>query len=122
MKSDGIRTARPEFLTRERCYIRELVNDPAVGAFSLALARVEPGVQTELHRLTVDEWYVIDSGAGSMEIGGRPAGVVGPGDVRHVPAGTSQRIKNTGEADLLFHCVCLPRFTADAYEGLEGED
>ena len=37
------------------------------------------------------------------------------------PAGTAQRITNTGESDLIFLCVCMPRFTPDSYESLEEE-
>ena len=33
-----------EFWTEERCYITELINDPKMPAFSLAIARVEPAV------------------------------------------------------------------------------
>jgi mannose-6-phosphate isomerase-like protein (cupin superfamily) len=32
-----------------------------------------------------------------------------------IPAGTSQMITNTGKIDLVFYCVCTPRFTADRY-------
>ena len=109
-----------ELWTRERCFIRELVNDPAIREFSLAEARVEPGVRTELHELAVDEWYVIMRGSGLMEVGGKAAFAVGPGDVIAIPAGTSQRIANTGSEDLIFQCICLPRFTAAAYQALEG--
>lgn len=120
MGDTRVRAGDGEFWTRERCFIRELVNDSEIREFSLAEARVEPGVRTELHELAVDEWYVIMSGAGLMELGGKPAFAVGPGDVIAVPAGTSQRLENTGSADLLFQCICLPRFTADAYRSLEG--
>ncbi len=48
-----------EFQTRERCHIRELVNDDEAPEFSLAQTRVEPGVTTELHKLSVDECYVM---------------------------------------------------------------
>ena len=116
-------TVRPghgrESWTRERCYIRELVNDPGISAFSLAEARVEPGIRTELHRLAVDEWYVITGGSGLMEVGDEPPCAVGPGDVVEIPAGTPQRIRNTGDEDLLFQCICLPRFTVNSYESLE---
>lgn len=105
--------------TRERCFIRELVNDPSIHQFSLAEARVEPGVRTELHRLSVDEWYVITAGEGLVEVGKAPPRAVAAGDVVVIPAGTPQRIENTGAGDLRFQCVCLPRFTAGAYEGLE---
>jgi len=108
-----------EFWIRERCYIRELINDPDIREFSLAEARVEPGVRTELHKLDVDEWYVVTTGSGQMEVGGEPATEVVPGDIIRIPAGTSQRIRNTGSEDLVFQCICLPRFTADAYESLE---
>ena len=112
-------TAREETWTRERCYITELVNEDAIEAFSLAIARVEPGVTTERHRLSVDEWYVIRSGQGLMEVGDEPPRPVAEGDVVTIRKGASQRITNTGDADLVFECICLPRFTPDAYEPLE---
>lgn len=108
-----------EFRTRERCHIRELVNDPQIREFSLAETRVEPGVRTELHKLDVDEWYVIRSGQGRMEVGGKPWIDVAPGDYLTIPAGVSQRIENTGPEDLIFQCICLPRFSADSYQPLE---
>ncbi len=108
-----------EFLTRERLYITERLNDPAAPPLSLADARVEPGVTTELHKLTVDEWYVIQSGSGLMEIDGGNPFEVRPGDTVIIPAGTSQRISNSGESDLSFQCVCVPRFTEACYESLE---
>lgn len=114
-----IRANTREFETRERCFVRELVNDPAIGAFSLAEIRVEPGVTTELHRLTVDEWYVIRRGRGRVEVDGRAPISVGPGDIVAIPAGASQRILNDGVADLVFESVCLPRFTTATYEPLD---
>jgi len=110
---------RDEFLTRERVYIREWINDPAVPGMSLADSRVESGVRTELHCLDVDEWYSIRQGEGLMEIGGCAPFLVSPGDTVVIPAGTSQRITNSGDIDLLFQCICLPRFTPDSYTSLE---
>lgn len=110
---------RDEFLTGERCYIREIVNHAEIREFSLAQTRVAAGVTTQLHKLSVDEWYVITSGSGLVEIGGQPGMNVGPGDIVQIPAGTAQRITNTGKQELLFQCVCLPRFTADSYLSLE---
>ena len=112
-------TDTAEFSTRERCYIRELVNDAAITEFSLAVARVEPGVVTELHRLAVDEWYVITSGQGLVTVGDAEPRRVEPGNVVQIPAGTAQKIENTGTEDLVFECVCLPRFTPACYEPLE---
>ena len=110
-----------EFWTRERCFIRELVNDKSIPDFSLAETRVEPGVVTELHKLAVREWYVILHGTGQMEVGDAAPRNVGPGDIVSIPAGVAQRIRNTGDADLVFQCVCLPRFTPEVYESLETE-
>ncbi len=108
-----------EFWTSERCYIRERINIESIPDFSLADSRVEPGIVTELHSLSVKEWYFITQGTGLMEVGGGPPIDVGPGDTVEIPAGVSQRITNTGETDLLLQCVCLPRFTPDCYESLE---
>lgn len=108
-----------EFYTRERVHVTELLNDAAVPDVSLARCRVEPGVTTELHRLDVAEWYVIERGEGLMEVGGGEPFAVGPGDVVAIPAGTSQRITNTGDHDLVLQCVCVPRFTGEGYTPLE---
>ena len=108
-----------EFWTSERCYIRERINIESIPDFSLADSRVEPGIVTELHSLSVKEWYFITQGTGLMEVGGGPQLDVGPGDTVEIPAGVSQRITNTGETDLLLQCVCVPRFTSDCYVSLE---
>jgi len=109
------------FHTRERCVIREIANSPAITEFSLAEARVEAGVTTELHCLGVDEWYVISRGTGRVEVNGGEPLEVGPGDIVVIPAGEAQRITNDGDGDLVFTCVCQPRFTADCYEPLEDQ-
>jgi mannose-6-phosphate isomerase-like protein (cupin superfamily) len=108
-----------EVLTSERCHIRERLNDRGVPRVSVAGTRVEPGVTTQLHRLAVDEWYLISSGEGLMEVGDAPPVKVGSGDIVTIPASTSQRITNTGDDDLIFDCICLPRFTPECYESLE---
>jgi mannose-6-phosphate isomerase-like protein (cupin superfamily) len=111
--------AKPEVWTEERCFVAELVNEPAWPEFSLARCRVEPGVTTQLHALAVHELYVIEEGSGSVEIdrGGRRR--VGPGDVVTIPKHVAQRITNTGTTDLVFLCVCAPRFLQDCYTSLE---
>ena len=110
-----------EFPTRERVFITERLNDPTVPGLSLADARVEPGVTTELHRLSVNEWYVLQKGTGMMEVGGGEPYAVGPGDTVVIPSGVSQRITNTSDGNLLLQCICVPRFTPDCYEALENE-
>ncbi len=109
-----------EFWTSERVFILELSNSEADREVSIARARVEPGVTTQLHRLNgIIERYVVQQGEGEMEVGDEPETSIGPGDVVLVPAGVQQRITNTGNEDLLFLCVCTPPFFADAYESLE---
>jgi mannose-6-phosphate isomerase-like protein (cupin superfamily) len=112
---------REEVWTPERCFITELVNDPAIPEWSLARCRVPPGTTTQLHVLSVAEWYVVDKGHGLMEIGAEPAFDVTAGDTVAIPEGTSQRITNKGDADLIFQCLCIPRFTQDCYQSLEGD-
>lgn len=108
-----------EIWTDERCFIRELVNDPAQPAASLARCRVTSGTLTQKHALSVDEWYVIVAGSGTMYVGDAPPCAVAAGDVVAIPAHTSQQVLNSGDADLVFECLCIPRFTPDCYRSLE---
>jgi mannose-6-phosphate isomerase-like protein (cupin superfamily) len=109
-----------EFFTPERCWILESWNTSSDPAVSIARARVEVGVQTQLHRLRgVDERYLIVDGAGELELGGAPDVEVRPGDIVMIPGGTSQRIRNVGEGNLIFYCICSPRFEPECYETLE---
>lgn len=112
--------ASEPFETRERCVITELLNSPEAPEASLAEARVAPGVITERHVLSVHETYVITKGRGRMELGETRFDVAA-GDAVTIPAGTPQRIENTGEAPLVFLCLCTPRFTPESYRPLEGD-
>jgi len=107
-------------MTPERCIILEVWNDPADTAGSIALARVEPGVTTQLHRLNgITERYLVVAGAGMVKVGDHLREPVLSGDVVVIPAGTPQQITNTGTEDLQFYCVCSPRFSPECYENLE---
>ena len=109
-----------EFFTQERCHIIEVFNVPQTSGNSIAQARVEPGITTANHLLRgIEEWYYILRGTGDMFLNGKIAGNVGPGDVVHIPADTPQFIRNTGTEDLMFLCICSPRFRPEAYLGLE---
>ena len=103
-----------EHLTPERCYIAENHSDPAV---SIARATVKPKVTTKAHHLKngVQEIYIVTSGRGKVTIGDMPPVEVTVGDVVVIPPLTSQKITNTGETDLVFYCVCTPRFTEECY-------
>lgn len=108
-----------EYLTPERCYIAENYSSNEV---SIAVARVKPGVTTKAHHLKkVQEIYVIIAGEGKVTFSGLEPTAVGTGDVIIIPAGASQKITNTGQTDLVFYCVCTPRFTEDCYFDDEAE-
>jgi mannose-6-phosphate isomerase-like protein (cupin superfamily) len=108
-----------EFPTPERCAILESWNDASDPTVSIARARIGPGITTQLHRVDVDERYLIVEGRGVASVGELPDTEVGPGDVVVIPAGTPQRIANPGDSDLVFYCVCSPRFTQESYHALE---
>jgi mannose-6-phosphate isomerase-like protein (cupin superfamily) len=109
-----------EFMTPEGCSILESWNNDSDPTLSIARARVAPGVTTKLHRVrSLIERYLIIAGSGLVTVGEVRAERVGPGDVVIIPAGTSQKIENDGNIDLLFYAICSPRFTQDAYDQLE---
>lgn len=107
----------PEFSTPERCFIVETLSEPEL---SVARARVEPGVTTAWHSVdgTVER-YVMAEGNGRMWIGDDGPEDVGPGDLVTIPAGVKQRIANIGDCDLIFYCLCTPRFEQKNYRALE---
>ena len=112
--------AKPdEFWTAERCYITELLNQDQTPEVSIARTRVEPGVTTQLHSLSVAEWYVIETGTGVMTVGEEAPRSVGAGDIVAIGRDVPQKIRNDGNRDLLFLCVCTPRFSQECYTSLE---
>mgnify|MGYP001818589859 FL=1 len=113
---------RPETenLIGEGCYIVELHNSDTDEDCSIARARLGPGKTTRLHCLaTTIERYVILEGAGEVQIDRAAPQSVQPLDVVNIPADAPQCITNTGQADLVFLCICTPRFTAENYRDLE---
>ena len=110
-----------EFLTPEGCWILESWNNEGDSAVSIARARVTPGTTTQWHSLQgVEERYLIVAGSGAMRIGTLAAAPVGPGDIVVIPAGTPQQITNDGRSDLIFYCICTPRFSPGCYQPLAG--
>lgn len=111
-----------EIWTEERCFIRELLNDEARPELSIAMARVPRRTTTRLHSLRgVHERYVIHAGRGRVEIDGVEH-ELGPGDLVEIPPGAPQRIANIGREDLVFFCICTPRFRPEIYEDLEADE
>ena len=112
-------STKGEFWTDERCYITELHNADASPEASLALARVEPGVTTQLHRLNgICERYILRKGEGILEVDGERQ-LLRTGEQAVIPAGAAQRIENTGPGHLEFYCLCTPRFVPSSYVNLE---
>ncbi len=103
-----------EYETAEHCSVAENWSSPEV---SIARARVKSGVTTLLHHLkATNEIYVIVQGTGKARIGKHESAKVKAGDMVFIPAGTSQQITNTGKSDLVFYCVCTPRFRQECYQ------
>lgn len=99
--------------TLERCLIRENYSAEDV---SVAQARIKPGITTMAHHLDgVNEIYLITGGKGQVDVGDMKSIKVTKGDLIVIPAGASQRISNIGEKDLVFYCICTPKFTAESY-------
>lgn len=109
-----------EYYFHEGCHILELSNTPDDAAVSIARARVEPGKITRWHRLkNTTERYVILQGTGLVEVSELAATPVSVGDTVIIPPLQNQRIKNTGDDDLIFLAICSPRFRPDCYEDTE---
>ena len=110
---------KKEFKTEEQCHIVELNNSPADEDCSIARARVTPGVTTSLHSLKgIVERYVILSGVGEVKINGQAGQMVAAYDIVNIPQGVSQKITNKGTEDLIFLCICTPRFKQESYESI----
>lgn len=105
----------------EKCFIVEIHNTNEDENCSVARARVKPGVTTQRHSLSaIEERYVILSGEGEVTLGDKTIQKVKPLDVILIPADMSQKIKNTHDSvDLIFLCICTPKFRYDAYNNLE---
>jgi mannose-6-phosphate isomerase-like protein (cupin superfamily) len=102
-----------ETATYESCSVAENYHSDYV---SVARATVKVGVTTVAHHLeSVEEIYLITSGQGIVEVGELPPTEVTEGDVVIIPAGVSQKITNTGKKDLVFTCICTPKFTSQCY-------
>ena len=105
-----------EYFFDEGCHILEVCNDPLHEELSIARARVEAGSETKLHALSnTIERYVILSGIGLATIDDQEYPVV-TNDVLIIGNDVSQKIRNTGNEDLVFLVVCTPRFTLKSYQ------
>lgn len=112
--------AEQQFTTSERCTINELFNHIDDDTCSIAKASVAPGVTTQLHAVkNTIERYVILEGEGEVTINHSQAKTVSYLDVVTIPAGIPQKIKNCGQNELIFLCICTPRFEQKNYINIE---
>lgn len=110
-----------EFLSAENVHILESWNTVHDPGLSIARARLEPGQETRPHSLTgTIERYLIVAGRGEVHVGELDPQSVAPGAVVYVPAGIEQSIRNTGSSDLVFYCLCTPRFRESHYRHAAG--
>ena len=105
-----------EYLSDEGCFILELLNENQLINQSIARARVTPGVTTAWHKLKgTSEIYYILEGQGLAEIGDSITKEMDAHQMIFIPPDTPQRITNTGDNDLVFLCICVPRFQQKNY-------
>ena len=109
-----------EFWLDERIYVREIMNSPEEPELSLARFRVPAGSTTQLHSLTITEWYLMESGAGVVEVNGHKIAMKA-GDNLRINPGQSQRVINDSSEELVFQSICTPRWTHECYTNLEDE-
>ena len=106
-----------ESSTAEHCSVTE---NYSAENLSIAQARVKPGITTSAHHLVgVNEIYIVTSGEGQVDVGDLRPTKVTTGDLIIIPADVSQRISNIGKTDLVFYCICTPKFTAESYRDNE---
>jgi mannose-6-phosphate isomerase-like protein (cupin superfamily) len=107
-----------EITAGDNTRLRELFNpykDDLDLSYSLAVARVEPGGTTLLHRLASSEVYYILEGRGEMNIDGERRAVA-PGQAVYIPPMAEQRITNVGDDDLVFACIVDPAWRKEDEE------
>ena len=109
---------RDEIIAGDNTLLKELLNplrDNLDLRYSLAVARVQQGGETYLHRLKNSEVYFFLKGAGEMHIDDDTA-VVGAGQVVYVPPGAKQCVKNVGNEELIFACIVDPAWREEDEE------
>lgn len=105
----------PAFVTKDGSFVRELMahRNSACERTSLAEARLEPGRKTDCHlHRKVEEIYYFLEGKGRILVGDEFYDV-GPGtSILHRP-GVRHQTWNTGDAPLVFLCLCAPAYEHD---------
>jgi mannose-6-phosphate isomerase-like protein (cupin superfamily) len=107
-----------EITAGDRTRLRELLHpehDAAAIRYSLAVAWLAPGKQSQAHRLKTAEVYYLVRGSGVMHIGDEAA-EVSAGDAVYIPPGSAQWLDNTGKEDIEFICIVDPAWRPEDEE------
>jgi len=109
-----------EIVAGDNCILRELLGSKdGIAGYSLAKATVKPGDITYKHKLRKSsEVYFILEGKGLMFMDDERGEVVS-GDIIYIPPNSVQRIKNTGNENLVFLCIVEPAWHPEDEEVLE---
>jgi len=75
----------------------------------LAIASLAPGKEIEAHVDPMEEIYFVLTGSGKMCLDD-DSHQVGPGDATWIPAGSSHRLINNGNEDLVILVVASPNW------------
>jgi mannose-6-phosphate isomerase-like protein (cupin superfamily) len=110
-----------EFVAGDNTVLRELLHpdkaDLGPVRYSLAHAKLAPGLTSILHCMKTSEVYYIIEGKGVMRIDGEEAEVTA-GDAILIPPGAAQQITNTGAGDIAFLCIVDPAWRVEDEEVL----
>jgi mannose-6-phosphate isomerase-like protein (cupin superfamily) len=106
--------ASKEFFVGEGVYVLERENSPQDPSVGFDRIRVPAGITTALHKLKIDERYLITGGQGTVEINGSKQPVQA-GDVVQFPRESTQRI-TPGSGGMEFYSVTTPRFLVEDFE------
>ncbi len=101
------------YRTKDGSMIREIFhpNNSGVTRQSLAEARMPPGAETEGHyHRTSEEIYYILQGKSVIRLGKDTMDLT-EGEAILIPPGIFHNIKNIGETDLIFLCMCSPPYS-----------
>ncbi|MBW3624668.1 MAG: cupin domain-containing protein [Armatimonadetes bacterium] len=104
-----------EIVAGDHTLLRELLSphhDPIEARYSLAVARIGPGLSSSPHALLTTEVYYLIQGKGIMVIDGEER-EVGPGDAVYIPPRAVQYLRNTGEEEIVFICIVDPAWRAE---------
>ena len=110
----------PEFVAGDHTVLREILHpdkEDLALRYSLAHARLGPGLASTPHRLATSEVYVLVAGRGRMTIDGEERDV-SAGDTVYIPPHATQHIRNSGTEDLVFFCLVDPAWRKEDEEVL----